>query len=269
MTDETLSKQTRTASDLVLTLQWLSKLGLLSVELIGFRFRRARIASILAVGEPIAVVAFFSLVHSVIGVERPPFGTSTPLFYTTGVIPFYLFFHSSLRFRLWDYLPRFPQVNEFELAVSQLTSELISKIIILIFCCIPIYIMGSSDAVPSRTFVCLGALISLSLLGSGLGLLNAVIAGFFFPWTYIYQVLIRGWMAFSGILVVADYIPEPLRTAATWVPITHAITLFRLGQYGRYPDYTLNLQYLIWTTALCLIFGCVVESGTRRWRTFR
>ena len=248
---------------------WCSRLLLLVTELIGYRYRRSRAAVLLAIGEPIGLIAFFTLLQRMSGAMKPPFGSSAPLFYVTGVLPMYLFFHTSLRFRTWDYLPRFPVYNEFELALAQVIAEFVSKLFIIFVCTSALYLSGTPDALPVNPFICAFALAILAIFGAGLGMVNAVIAGFFFPWTYIYQVLIRGWMVFSGILFVVDFMPPMIRNAASWVPITHAVVLYRTGQYATFPHQILDLQYLLGATLFVVALGWLCESGTRQWRSFR
>ena len=85
----------------------------------------------------------------------------------------------------------------------------------------------------------------------------------------MYQVLMRGWMAFSGVLLVADYMPSFMRSAAAWIPMTHAVTLYRSGQYPNYPTLILDLRFLFISTITVVAGSWLLENGTRRWRSFR
>ena len=69
----------------------------------------------------------------------------------------------------------------------------------------------------------------------------------------------RAWLAFSGVLFVVDWMRPQMREIAVYNPLTHAITLFRDGLYVNYPTNTLDVQYLLLSTAVCVSLAWLVE----------
>lgn len=247
---------------------WFSVLLVVTAETIGDRYRRSKLGAALAILEPLGLIALFSWLHSQ-DVGRPPFGTSSVLFYSTGVLPFYLFFYVSWRLRAWDTLRRVPGGTRFDLLLVQMLSELISKTVIIAIVNLGLWLYGIEQAVPRDPLLCLGALISLMLLGAAVGIVNAVIGGFFFSWFYIYAILMRAWMAFSGVLFVVDQMPPKVRDIALYVPMTHAVTLYRDGQYSKFPVASLDVHYLLVCTIVGVLMSFVLESATREWRPIK
>jgi len=248
--------------------RWCSLMLLLTGENIGFRHRRTRLAVLLAVLEPMGIIAIFSISHSLLN-RAPPFGTSNMLFFTTGILPYYLFFHVSWRARSWDYLQPMPRVTKFDQLVSHVLSELLTKIFFLTIVYLALFAHGVDQAIPVRPLDCLFALMTLAALGVGVGMVNAVIAGFFYAWLYVYAIVMRGWIMFSGVLFVMDWTPPALREVAILNPLSHAITWYRWGQYEGYPTLTLDLKYLFFSTAGIVAVGWLVENFTRPWRSVR
>jgi ABC-type polysaccharide/polyol phosphate export permease len=248
------------------TLRWLDTLLLLMVETFGDRYRRTKLAAFVAIGEPLGVIAVFALTHSLIS-STPPFGTSNMLFFSTGILSFYLFFHISWRLRSWDWLRRLPRTTEFDLLLVNVFDELITKIVIIVICAVGLWLWGVSEAIPNDPLLCLLALGIIAMMGIAVGLINAVISAFFFAWLYIYAIVIRGWLAFSGVLFVVDWMPPQLREVAWYNPLAHAITLYRVGYYRGYPHASLDMQYLVVSTACMLVVALTALTVTKQWRT--
>jgi capsular polysaccharide transport system permease protein len=232
----------------------------------GDRYRRTKLAAFVAIGEPLGVIAVFAITHSLIS-QTPPYGSSDMLFFSTGILPFYLFFHVSWRLRSWDWLRRLPRMTEFDLLCIHVLDEFLTKVIIIALCAIGLWLFGVSEAVPQDPLTCLLALSIITAMGVAVGLMNAVISAFFFAWLYIYAIVIRGWLAFSGVLFVVDWTPPPMREVASYNPLAHAIILYRLGYYGSYPSATLDMQYLLLSTAAMLAMAVFALVATRQWRT--
>jgi capsular polysaccharide transport system permease protein len=248
--------------------RWLVRILLLVGENFGDRQKRMRLSVIFAVLEPFGVIAVFALAHSLI-FHRPQFGSSTILFLATGILPFYLFIHVSWRTRAWDTMRLLPHTNQFDMIVSYVLGELLTKLIIIFVASVGLWLWEIPDAIPVQPIVCLAALCVLGLLGAGIGLLNAVVIAFFPPWSYFYAIALRGLMVFSGVLYVADRMPPSMREFIAMNPLSHAIIYYRTGHYLNYPALTLDIPYLLVSTALVLAFGVLILDATRKWRPTR
>jgi capsular polysaccharide transport system permease protein len=247
-------------------LGWANFIIFLMAESIGDRFRRTKLGLFVAIAEPLGIIALFAAMHSLTS-SKPPFGTSYILFFATGILPFYLCFHVSWRLRSWDSLRRLPRVTEFDLLIVRVFNEYLLKVIIIAICGVALWLNGTAEAIPRDPLQCLLALCVFAAIGIALGFINAVISAFFFAWLYIYALLMRAWMAFSGVLFVLDWMPPDFRNIAVWNPLAHAITYYRAGYYTGFPQAFLDMKYMLLTTTAILVLSIVALLSTRPYRT--
>lgn len=240
----------------------------LMLENIGIRYKRSRLGALLAIAEPLLLVYVFTLLGSLTE-ARPPFGVSRALFYGTGILPFYLFMHISFRLRNVDFMQRFPRASEFDILLAHVLDELLLKALIMILLFGALFFYGVAEAVPAHPERCVLAVVLLAMLGLAVGMINAVVSSFSPVWSYTYPVLMRLFMALSGILSVVDFMPPALREWAVLNPVTHFVSWFRKGFYELYPTLTLDMEYAILSSAVICAFGFLIENYTKQWRYTR
>jgi capsular polysaccharide transport system permease protein len=244
--------------------RWYNTLVMLMVINFGFRFRSYRLAPLLSIAEPLGVIALMSLTH-VLALRHPPFGTSYILFYGTGILPFYTFFHLSLRLRSFEGR-RLPRTTEFDLILSHALNEFLLKLTVMVLCFGYLWFSGVPDAAPVNVLRCLEAMVLFIFLGVGVGLIHGVIAAFIRVWNYIFGLFFRGMLIFAGIIWVLDWMPKPLREVAVYIPLSHAVTLFRAGYYEDYPTSTLDTGYAFAWAFGTIALGVLLRSYTKPWR---
>jgi capsular polysaccharide transport system permease protein len=107
------------------------------------------------------------------------------------------------------------------------------------------------------------ALVGLSLMGFGIGTINAVISKVFVSWRQVYDVASRPLMLVCGVFFTLDTLPPGARDIVAYIPITHGIELFRSGYYSGYRSTVLDVGYLfVFGLVLCLI-GLAAERLMR------
>jgi len=247
------------------TLHWARTIGVLMQENFAGRHRRSSLGSVFVFLEPIGIIAIISLGHWLTG-GRSSFGTSPTLFYSTGILPFYVMFHISLRVRALDNIRLVPGTSQSDILIAHVTDELLSKIGVMLLVFGTLWLNDIPDAVPVDPLTCLFAVFASAGLGFGIGLVNGVIASFFIGWHFIYGLLMRASIGLSGILFVVDRIPIGLRDIAAWNPVTHVVTWFRAGFYFGYPTATLDLEFLWLSIFGVVMVGALLEMSTREWR---
>lgn len=246
--------------------QWIMLVSMLAFDSFDERYKRSRWAAFFALGEPLGVIAILSLAQS-LTMNPPPYGSSSILFFSTGILSYYLFFHLSLKLRNLDSFRVFPRTTLFDRVLARAMGELCAKSVILIVCCLLLASFGNvREAWPANVDISVAAWLILAVLGISAGLVNAVISAGFAGWMYIYALVVRLLMVFSGAMMVVDHAPPNLREWLLWNPLTHAIILFRLGFYENYPTSFLDVSYLVMFTAVFFILALFVEASTRSWR---
>lgn len=242
--------------------RWWGMLTRLIAADIGLRYRRSRWASVLAVVEPLAVVATFSCAGALMN-KLPAYGNSVVLFYTSGVIPFYLFLHISLKFRNMDLFTLYPVGTTFDVYLAHFLAEVLIKFAILAIIFTGLWWDGVEEAIPSDPLGCILALFGIGSLGLAVGILNGIASSFSMTWAYTYPILVRGAMMVSAVLFVMDFLPPVIRQWAVMSPIAHGITWFRADVYHAYPVLTLNIPYFIGCTIALLALAILIEDATR------
>jgi len=244
---------------------WFRIMFILMYEYFPGRYAVSKLGSVFAIFEPFAFIGLVALVHSTTA-TAPPFGTSNTLFYASGILPFYLFFHVSLRTRALERLLTVPRSTLFDVLLANIIDELLTKIYIMTLCFTTLWFYGVPDAVPNDLAGCGLALLGLILLGFSIGVFNAVVGSFFHGWHFLFAVISRTMMALSGIMTVMDTIPIQIRFLATYNPLAHAVTWFRVFFYVNYPHATLDVPYFLFASLAILTFSLLAYNYTVEWR---
>ena len=242
---------------------WLAVVVLLVKENVGLRYRRSRMGTYIAIIEPLFVVAIFAGMDSLGPPRPPPFGRSHVLFFLTGVIPYYLFFHISLRVKNLDQIQRLPGISTVTQVASLSLAELLAKAIILLTASLALYEYGFDEAIPDDIVICIGALLVITVFGTAVGVINACIVAYFYAWNYLYQIAVRVLIVFSGIPLVPDRAPEFIRNIAEWNPLAHAVTMYRVGQWSTYPAATLDHSFVFVSAAIVTCCAGYLSHITR------
>ncbi len=247
--------------------RWVRILWILSIRAAVTRVGGNPLGFLLVILEPISLIVIFSLIYSVID-KRPVFGPSQALFHATGVIPFYWFIRLVNRTRnvQLDSAVRYPIIRPLDAFIAQLIVECVIMALVTLVVFFGMAQLGVPDAIPFDAASCAAAVVVLVLFSAGLGLISAVITGFFPVWAQIMQVLSRGMMLLSGVFQVLDFYPVELRDVLAWNPIAQGIIWFRTGVLHHYPAYSLDIQYFVFCALAMLALGLVFEQGTRRRR---
>ena len=246
---------------------WMSLLGFLIVQEFSWRFRTMRAGAILAMLEPIIWIAAIVFIRGYLRRMEPHFGTSTTLFISSGIFPYYVFVRLSVRSRVvrYDASHRLPLVTSTETWLASVVSEASLILAALVLWFSILWMFGIRGAVPVKPEECLIALLLFGMLGVGMGLINAAIIRRFPMWQMIYAVPSRALVVLSGAYYVVDLMPLRLRNVIVWNPLSHAIELYRIGQYGElYPHITLDRLYCVTFAMVLLLIGVACHRVTIR-----
>ncbi len=104
---------------------WTSIIALLMVQEFDRRFSTSRFGAILALTEPILLIAAITAFRAQFKGMLPQFGTSTVLFVSSGVFPFYVFLRLSIRSRTarYDAVHRLPRVSSTDMVIAGIAAE--------------------------------------------------------------------------------------------------------------------------------------------------
>ena len=244
---------------------WKTTVVFLMVQYLGNRAGAGRLATIFMLAEPLIFIFALYLIRGTFRGALGEYGTSTLLFFVTGLFPYFLFVRTSSLSRV-AVNPRqaLPRIQSMDVFLAQVTANALIWLLVMGCLHVGMWMYGIEQARPESLSTCAIALSLLLLLGVGIGLVNSAISRFFPFWRTIYSIVTRGLLFFSGVLHIPDLYPLPMRDWLTWNPILHGVTWFRVGVYGRYPSYTLDEAYLVTCTIFLLFLGFIADRASLR-----
>ncbi len=204
--------------------------------------------------EPVAGIAMLSIVFS-LGFRYPPLGHNFPIFYATGLIPFFMFNTVSTAMAQAINFSRqllvYPRVTFIDAMVARLVLNVLTQL--LIFCLV---IAGLLLVFDTRTTLDIPKILlsfsMLIVLAAGIGTLNCFLMLRFVLWQSVWSILTRPLLFVSGVLILPEAVPEPYRGWSMWNPILHPICEMRAAFYHGYDPSYIDPPY---------VFGIGLVSG--------
>jgi capsular polysaccharide transport system permease protein len=209
-----------------------------------------------SVGWPLVHMLILLAIYLLTG-RIAPYGDSVVLFFATGLIPFMAFNYISRWTMVGMFFDKpllaFPAVKVTDLLFARVFLEILGSCITAMSLLVILWI-GGIDFMPRDIVQAAFAFGAAILLGTGVGMINAVIATAFPPWFTGYVLVQIILYASSGILFVPDSLPEIARYYLSFNPVLHAVEWMRSAYYPGYGSLVLDKTYLLgW--CVCTIFG--------------
>lgn len=170
-----------------------------------------------AVLEPAAGIAILTLIFSFAFIG-PPIGTSFPMFYATGMVPFLAYsdisnkVSQSLNFS--RPLLAYPSVTFTDAILARFLLNLLTQVLVayVIFAGLVLLVERTSEVNFLNTLRSMGMVAVLSL---GIGTLNAFLTTRFHIWQRVWGILMRPMFILSCIFFVFDIILQRERAGCT------------------------------------------------------
>ena len=217
-----------------------------------------------AVIEPLLGIALLSAIFA-ITFHAPALGTSFPLFYATGLLPFLAF--SDITGKLAQALnfsrPLFayPAVGVMDALLARFLLAAGTQIAVASLLLGGILFLSETRATPDIAILAqaAGALLVLSF---GVGAMNCLLIGLLPLWQRIWAIVMRPMFLISGVFFTYQAVPLPWRDVVWWNPLVHVVGLVRRGLYPGYDAAYVSPAYvLVLGLALALLAGI----GLMRW----
>jgi len=234
------------------------------------RYGRLKIGYLWAFLEPMFFITVLIIIFTYANRSLQSGNMPLILFYSTGILPFFLFQHTVTRcipaVRANYQLLTFPQVHMFELLLARMLLELVTFIIVFTLFMVIIDFTKFAHVVVDDYLKLLHAVILISLLGFGAGCVGATLSQIFPTLEFIITaVLLRPLFFLSGIFFTADVIPPKLRSIVLINPMLQLIEMFRSAFFVSFESNHVNIQYLH-SFVLCTLFlGLLVQRALRRY----
>lgn len=217
-----------------------------------------------AVAEPLAGIALLSVIFA-IGFHAPALGTSFPLFYATGLLPFLAF--SDITGKLAQALnfsrPLFahPAVSMFDAILARFLLAALTQLAVASLLLGGILFLSETRATPDLGTLAQAAGL-LAALSLGVGAMNCLLIGVMPLWQRVWSILMRPMFLISGVFFTYPSVPLPWRDLLWWNPLIHVTGLVRRGLY---PGYDASYASPTYVLALGLTVALLAGLGLRRW----
>ena len=200
--------------------------------------------------------------------KRPnPYGTSLLQYSAVSVFPFICFSYV-MRWIVFSALTnrsflQYPIIKPLDLIVARTLLEIVSIALVGILVIILLIVCGS-DPMPANRSEAVYAVCGAIFLAIGFGVPNAVIAFLLPIWNVVVTLIIIVTYAASGIIFVADSLPEQIRVPLSYLPTLQCTEWMRVAYYSDYPTTVLDRGYVLEFGLASLTIGLIMERLARR-----
>lgn len=221
-----------------------------------------------ALADPILGIVLLTLVFQhAMGNTNPLLGSSFPLFYASGYIPFQMYHDiankmaQSLRFS--RPLLAYPAVTFVDALIARLILNTVLHVIVFTVLIGGIALIQGIPLVMNVGTV-LHALGLATLLGAGVGTMNCFLIMRFPIWERAWSILTRPLFLMSGAFYTYELMPKVVQDVLWWNPVLHLVGLMRRGIYVVYPADYVSESYVV-----TLSLGLLVGGLLLMWRRYR
>ena len=213
-----------------------------------------------ALVEPVGVVLILALAFSFM-LRSAPLGNSFILFYATGFLPFALFnTTANVTSNALNYsrtLLVYPVVIWVDAVLARIILTLLTDMVVAYLIFFSILALIDTGSVINFTPIII-AYLAAAVLGTGIGLMNAVIIGFFPVWQTIWSVLTRPLFLISGVIFTYEILPRAAQEVIWWNPLIHITGKMREGFYPMYNPQYISLSFVFLTGAILTVTGTML-----------
>jgi capsular polysaccharide transport system permease protein len=223
--------------------------------------------SVLEILEPIFLIGLLTAAWQFLDRRRgSPLGDSAVLFYATGFFFLYYFIYISNRMRRAIEAPtrRFPIERRLDHIIVHVMLRTIDYGILGVVLFTLIYIFSTETALPTRLTPLFLAFGFAAMLGFGWGIFNLVVSRAWRFWAYIFPLVNRSLIILTGVVYIADFLAPTPRYVLSFIPLVHAMNLFRSAFYHNQPTIILDISYLAWCSIVAVALGLAIERLTVR-----
>jgi capsular polysaccharide transport system permease protein len=217
-----------------------------------------------AVAEPVLGIALLSVIFG-LTFHAPALGTSFPLFYASGLLPFLAF--TDITGKLAQALnfsrPLFayPAVGVLDALLARFILAALTQIAVASLVLAGLLFLSETRATPDVTTLAQAGGLVL-VLAFGIGAMNCLLTGLLPLWQRIWSIAMRPMFVVSGVFFTFEAVPLPWRDLLWWNPLVHVVGLVRRGLYPGYDAAYVSAAYVL---ALGLGVSLLAGLGLMRW----
>ncbi len=229
------------------------------------RYGRSVGGYIWAVIEPAAVIGILTLVFTQF-LDRPSYGESFLLFFSTGYLPFYFFASVSAQvgsgLSVNRELLQLPMVKPLDVLMARFVLAILTLLVVstIIFGIVAISARHRLFIDPVALVAAFG---SAALLGLGVGTLNAFLYAVLPVWRQFWGLMTAPLMLLSGVFYTLDSLPTNVQNVLAWNPLIHCVGRSRSAFFPNYRDDYVDLGYVLVVALATLLPGLYLITRYR------
>ncbi len=210
-----------------------------------------------AVIEPVAGIALLTLIFSM-GFRSPPLGTSFPIFYATGIVPFLLYMDVSAKLGQALLFSRallaYPTVTYADAILARFVLNLLTQCLVAYVVFTAILLMFETRTIIDFARLAYGFALA-GALAFGVGVLNCYLMAAYPVWVRVWAIANRPLFLISAIFFTFESVPEPYRSYLWWNPLVHVVGAVRSAFYPYYDADYVSGTYVIGLGLVCAAAG--------------
>ena len=215
-----------------------------------------------AILDPVGAIALLSFIFSQV-FHAPALGSSFPLFYATGYLPFMMFNDvankTATTIRFSKPLLQYPAVTFLDAILARFLLNGLTHIVVFFIVVIGLQLI--LGVITSIHFPAIVLAMAMALaLALGIGTLNCYLVTRFPVWERIWQIATRPLFIISGVFFLYDSLPENIRSIMWFNPLAHVIGEMRRGFYATYEAayvshvYVFSIALVAFVSGLALLY---------------
>ncbi len=209
--------------------------------------------------EPVLGIALLSALFS-LGFRTPRLGSNFPIFYATGLLPFFMFNDISTKMAQAVNFSRsllaYPRVTYMDALLARLILAVLTQLLVSFIIITGIRLIWDTRTVFEADKVLLAYLMVI-VLAAGVGTMNAFLVTMFPVWQRIWSILTRPMVLISGVIILYETIPEPYASVIWFNPLIHAVSQARTGFYRGYDAPWISPVYVFGVGMVLMMLGLV------------
>jgi capsular polysaccharide transport system permease protein len=209
--------------------------------------------------QPIGMLMVLSFGFSLV-VRSPALGTSFMLFYAAGFMPFSLYGEIqgkvSVTLRYAKALLAYPAVTWIDAVLARLILNVLTNLVVMSVVFTGIFIYDDINT-SLNPFAIMNAIAMTTLLGAGVGLMNAVLGGLFPVWKNIWSIATRPLFLASGVLNLFEGMPAIAQNVLWWNPLFHITATGRAGFFPTYEANFVSYTYVYGISLTLILLGLI------------
>jgi capsular polysaccharide transport system permease protein len=209
--------------------------------------------------EPVAGTLLMTLAFAAF-LRSPPLGTNFPLFYATGIVPFLTYTNisnsvaQSLNFS--RPLLVYPSVTWLDAILARFVLNFLTELMVAYLILAGLMLVYDTRVILDLPTIALAMALS-GALAFGIGVLNCFLVTRFPIWQRSWAVMMRPMVLISGVMILHETVPQPLRGILEYNPLIHITGLMRRGFYATYDASYVSIGYVLGISAVCAVLGLV------------